>query len=54
MKGLKDHEIAELTNKIRDDLVTKLIGYSLPQCLRTIISQAVVSYLEEKNLRIDK
>lgn len=52
--GLKDNEIAQLVNKVRDDLVRKLVEYKLPQCLRTIISEAVVSYLEEKNLRIDK
>jgi hypothetical protein len=50
MQGLKDHQIQELTNAIRDKL-RPLIPH---QCLREMISSAALKYLEEKNLRIDK
>ena len=46
--GLKDHEIAELVNAIRDRLTDKIQG--LPGCTRQIISESVVDYLESKHL----
>ncbi len=50
MKGLKDHEIQELINAVRD--ATKpMIPH---QCLREVIARAVTTYLESKDLRIDK
>jgi hypothetical protein len=50
MAGLKDHQISELTNAIRDRL-RPLIPH---QCLREMISSSMVEYLESKDLRIDK
>lgn len=50
MKGLKDHEIQELVNAIRD----KIQPLTTVQCLREMISSTVCEYLESKNLRIDK
>ena len=50
MKGLKDHEIQELVNVIRDEVE----GYEETQALREVISGATIRYLESKNLRIDK
>ena len=52
MKGLKDHEVQELINAVRDSVAAKLPN--CPQCLREIISGAIVPYLESKDLRIDK
>lgn len=48
--GLKDHQIQELVNELRDSIqaVTKV------QCTREIIHRVVVSYLERYDLRIDK
>ena len=49
-KGLKDHEIQELVNAIRDNVepLTKA------QQLRERIASATTKYLESKGLRIDK
>lgn len=51
MNGLKDHQIAQLTNAVRDELKSRIPG--LPECLRTLISGAMLDYLEANNLRID-
>ena len=48
--GLKDHQIALLVNSLRESL-SHLIPH---QCLRELIQQSVVKYLEDNNLRIDK
>jgi hypothetical protein len=48
-RGLKDHEIQEMVNAIRDAL-GPMIRY---QCLREVISTAAIKYLTEKDLRID-
>ena len=50
VNGLKDYQIAELTNHVTHDLKI-LIKH---QCLREMISQSVIRYLEDNNLRIDK
>lgn len=50
MKGLKDHEIQELVNALRD----KLEPLTPVQALREMISSTVCNYLEENELRIDK
>jgi hypothetical protein len=47
--GLKDHQIAQLVNAVRDE-VKVLVPH---QCLRQVIADAVVRYLEEAGLRID-
>ena len=47
--GLKDHEIAGLVNKLRDDLKP----YSVFQCLREVISSTTMKYLESIGKRID-
>ncbi len=52
-KGLKDHEIQELVNSVRDTLNVSLMNSSL-QPMRQIILGATMKYLEENNLRIDK
>ena len=51
--GLKDHQIAQLVNAIRDGLWADLGGVKFPECLRQIISRAVVTYLESQGLRRD-
>ena len=50
MRGLKDHEIQELVNAVRDEVQP----IATAQCLRELISRAVVQYLEGKGLRRDK
>jgi len=50
-QGLKDHEIAHLVNNVTLHLQRKLVG--TPQCLRGIVSAAVVASLEKSSLRID-
>lgn len=49
-RGLKDHEIAQLTNAIRD----RLESHS-PQSesLRILISTTIVTWLTEHGLKID-
>ena len=49
--GLKDHEIAELTNRIKINILSFMPNAH--QSLREIISQSIVSYLNEKGLRRD-
>jgi len=49
---MKDHEIAILVNCIRDKLNERIPN--LPQCLRGLISEAVVDSLEKQGLRVDK
>lgn len=51
VKGLKDHQIAELISEVRVALEARL--KDPPQCLREIIHGAVVGYLEPRKLRID-
>lgn len=51
--GLKDNEIAWITNKIRDRLIERipwLRGYGP---LRDVISHAINDYLEFHDLRLD-
>lgn len=48
-RGLKDHEIQELINDVRDELKV----YINLQCLRELIAKPVLKYLETKDLRID-
>ncbi len=50
---MKDHQISILVNDIRDALNNRLIGVKLPQCIRTIISEAVVDSLIKQGLKID-
>ena len=50
MNGLKDHEIARVVNAVRDEL-KPLVQH---QCLREMVSKAVVSELEVMGRRIDK
>ncbi|MCK5603099.1 hypothetical protein KAR91_14545 [Candidatus Pacearchaeota archaeon] len=47
--GLKDHEIQEFVNLLRD----KLQPLTKVQSLREIIHNVVVPYLEKKDLRVD-
>jgi len=49
--GLKDHEIAAVINAVTTHLNARI--YTLPQCLRELVSDAVVQTLENRNLRID-
>lgn len=49
-RGLKDHEIADLTNKLRNGL-RPFIPH---QCLREVISGILIAWAENNNLRIDK
>lgn len=48
-RGIKDHEISELINSIRD-AVTPITSH---QCLRELIHKAAIGYLESNGLRID-
>ena len=45
MKGLKDHEIAELVNAVK----VELKPYCPFDCLRVLIHNAVMKYLESKD-----
>ena len=51
--GLKDHQIAQLVNAIRDNPggLPMFKGY---RSLRQLIAQAIIKYLEGNNLRLDK
>ncbi len=51
--GLKDHQIAKLTNDIRDILLIKMSHIRFPDSLREIISSEVNNSLEGMNARID-
>lgn len=54
-RGLKNHEIAKLVNKVRDEINAAYGQYmQIPQSLRGVISGAVVQSLNEQNLLIDK
>jgi hypothetical protein len=50
VRGLKDHEIQELVNLLRD----RIRPISEHQCLREFVHGVVTGYLERKGLRIDK
>lgn len=50
MKGLKDNQIQELVNRLRN----KLQPLTPHNCLRELISECITEYLETNNLRIDK
>ncbi len=49
-EGLKDHEIQELVNLLRD----KIQPLTKVQSLRERIHGIIVPYLERKGLRLDK
>lgn len=49
MNGLKDHQIQELSNHMRNTL-KPICGY---ECLRELINKAICGYLNDNNLRID-
>ncbi len=51
--GLKDHEIAKLTNDIRDDLKLKMFNLRFPGALREIISESINNSLSRMNARSD-
>ena len=53
MTGLKDHQIAKLTNDLKSTLLIKLHPLRFPQSLRAIISESVNESLGDMNLRID-
>lgn len=54
-RGLKDHEIRELINRVTKELrefpQSPLANL---QSLREIVSEPIIDYLEENNLRRDK
>lgn len=50
MNGLKDHQIQELINSVRNELKP----FIKLESLREFISGAVMEYLEKNKLRIDK
>lgn len=50
---MKDHQIALLVNDVVKEINTRLIGYQLPQCLRGIVSRAVVKNLIDQGLKED-
>ena len=52
--GLKDHEIRELTNDVRDDMTCKMFHVKFPQCLREIISKAINDSLAKMDARTDR
>lgn len=49
-QGLKDHEIAQITNALRD----RLQEFVPHQCLRTVISDTLVSELKRLDRKIDR
>lgn len=52
LRRLKDHEIRDLVNTIRDNISTAwLKNEKSPECLRELISGAVLEYLEQVKLR---
>ena len=51
--ALKDHQIARLTNDIKDTLLIKMHHINFPDSLREIISESVVSSLSSMNARAD-
>ncbi len=53
LRGLKDHEIAMLVNHVTKQLNIKLAKARLPGCLRVLVSEAIVDFLKENNLKID-
>jgi len=53
VKGLKDDQIATLTNDIRDTLQAKLIGIKIPASLRVILSDAICNSLNKMDARAD-
>lgn len=48
--GLKDHQIQELTNALRD----AVDDYVEVNWIREVIFRTIIEYLEKNNLRIDK
>jgi len=48
---MKDHEIAGLVNALRDELFSRFPV--LPQCLREIIRNVVINFLEKEGLKKD-
>lgn len=53
LRGLKDHEIAMLVNHVTKQLNIKLAKARLPGCLIVLVSEAIVGFLKENNLKID-
>lgn len=51
--GLKDNEIAQLSTHITKRLKERLL-MALPDSLRLVISESIVEFLNENDLRIDK
>ena len=54
LHGLNDHEIRELITHVTNGIVKGLIGFNLPQCLRSIVHRAVMEYLTVNSLRLDE
>ena len=54
MNGLKDHQISQMATAITEAINTRLLLIRLPDSLRVIVSEAIVKYLNENGLRIDK
>lgn len=53
-QGLKDHQIAHLSTRLTDELITRFPYFEFPQSTRTTVSSILVELLEEADLRIDK
>lgn len=53
-RGLKDHEIRELTNVIVNDLRNYYPNINWPASLREIIAGTVREYFKTNNLNLDK
>lgn len=51
--SLKDHQIAILTNSVRDDLKERLQYIHFPDSLRGIISKSIVESLSAMDARAD-
>jgi hypothetical protein len=51
---MKDHEIRDLITAVTNHLHRTLAGHGLPNCLRMLVHDAVIKYLDENNLRSRK
>jgi len=52
--GLKDHQIAHLSTRLTDKLISHFPYFKFPQSTRTQVSAMLVELLEEMNARIDR
>jgi hypothetical protein len=53
VEGLKDHEVRQLVNDIKNGLIYSFPGITFPESLRVVVSRLVIDSLNNMNRRKD-